>query len=518
MTHNDIINMGANRELFWDDYLLDLSPETGEKFAEQFVDKTTSLFHLEEPQKKEIIMRLDKSWEGKVCGYMHCFFDGSKYRLYYRASNGFSGEKLNKKASICLLLSDDGINWERPDLGLFEFEGNRNNNIVFLAEELDNFFIFKDENPACDPAALYKAVAQGPKSKEFPSGGLQAYFSSDGISWPKTPAHKLKGLSGNSKEHFFDSLNTAHWDKKLNKYRLYFRGFHGEGRFRDIRLALSDDFINWEDESLISVSAISGAALPDEQLYTNGILPYYRSPDMIAGFPVRYVERKWEPMFEQFPHKKWRLEKIERFGESRLGTALTDGLFLMSRDGLNFKRHDMAFLKPGIFREYNWVYGDCYQSWGLLETDADDPAAPREISFFVGEDYTSRPIGIRRYTIRLDGFACMQSGGSDVTVITKPFTFEGNTLTLNMSTSAAGFVSVEFLDAEKAPIPGFSGNDAYKLFGDDISIKALFKRGNGTSGHECSLDLSAIEGKVVRIRFILREAKLYSMQFVREEK
>jgi hypothetical protein len=94
-------------------------------------------------------------------------------------------------------------------------------------------------------------------------------------------------------------------------------------------------------------------------------------------------------------------------------------------------------------------------------------------------------------------------------VLTKPLIFEGNTLTLNMSTGAAGFIMVEFLTREGEAIPGFSGQDAYKLFGDHIALKAIFWRGDSASW-----DVSSLAGKPVRLRITLREAKLYAMQFV----
>jgi hypothetical protein len=508
MTHNNakntgIINIGSRRELFWDDFLL-------EKNLPELYTAEPAEFYQEEPQKKEIVLCLDKSWEGNSCGYFHYFFDGSQYRFYYRAGNGFSGERLTKNACICLLLSGDGIHWERPDLGLVEFGGNKNNNIVFQSEELDNFFIFKDENPACSPDRQYKAISQGPKTDEFPSGCLLSYVSYDGLSWAAGPP--LVGLGRASEEGFFDSLNTVHWDNELGKYRLYFRGHHGSNkkRIRDVRLALSEDFIHWEEQRPLSFTAVWNQAIPDEQLYTNGILPYYRASHILVGFPVRYVDRSWEPMFEQLPSILWRREKIDKY-EERLGTALTDGLFMHSRDGLNFIRGQDAFLKPGIFADNNWAYGDSYQGWGLLETQPES-GQQKEISFYVGEDYSSRPVSIRRYTIRPDGFVCLRAV-SERQILTRPFIFTGNTLMLNMSTSAAGYVMAEFLESDGRPIPGFSGEAGYRMFGDDLSLKALFKRGEAATA-----DLSPLENKAVRICFTLKEAKLYAMQFCREEK
>ena len=512
MTFNSSpINIGSRREVFWDDFLLE-TENNGPAGIFRITEQAEIL--LQEPQKKEIVLRLDKPWEGKACGYFHYFHDGEKFRFYYRASAGLSAEPhgishISKKASICVIISDDGIHWERPDLGLVEFNGNKNNNIIFSGDELDNFFVFKDANPACRPDELYKAITQGRRTPEQPSGGLLIYVSPDGFSW-QPASSPIRGLDFGSQKHFFDSLNTAHWDPVIGMYRLYYRGFHeagNSGRFRDIRLALSPDFYNWEDKGLLCYGAAG-----DIQLYTNGILPYCRAPQRLVGFPVRYTERKWEPMFDQLPHREWRLEKMNRFSEPRLGTALTDCLFMTGNDGINFTRYDEAFLKPGIFGEYNWVYGDCYQGWGLLETRQED-SGTQELSFFAGEDYTSQPVGIRRYTIRPDGFACLCAGDSERQIVTKPFIFSGNILALNMSTSAAGFVMAEFLYPDGSPVSGFSGESGYRMFGDNLEIRTLFRRGNKDSGGTASSDVSSLEGKPVRIRFTLRDAKLYSMCF-----
>jgi hypothetical protein len=479
----EIINIGGRREVFWD-------PELLEEYSAEF--------RLAEPEKKEVVMRCDRPWEGTSCGYFHAFKDGDTFRMYYRGGNAFAEGELSKKGSVCLIESADGIHWTRPDLGLTEYRGSRANNII-MSGDIDNFFIFKDSNPACSLGERYKAVAQGIKTGERPNGGLWAYVSADGLSFAQL------GDKPVLEEGYFDSLNTVHWDPPSGVYRLYFRGFHEgrTGKLRDIRTAVSPDFIHWGE----SLSLNYGGA-PEEQLYTNGILPYYRAPHIKAGFPVRYVERKWEPMFEQLPSPAWRREKIKRY-ELRLGTALTDGLFMTSRDGLYFRRWEEPFLRPGPFRGNNWVYGDCYQSWGLLETPGEDPLAPREISFFAGEDYSCRPVALRRYTVRLDGFACLAASREPRTVLTKAVVFEGDTLSLNMSTGAAGFVMVEFLSPEGKPIPNYSGPAAYKLFGDDTDIRALFGRGDNVSR-----DLSPLAGKPVRLRFTLSEARLYAMQFI----
>lgn len=58
----------------------------------------------------------------------------------------------------CYAESKDGIHWTRPDLGLFEFNGSRNNNIIVIAGGLDNSTPFKDTRPDCPADQRYKAA------------------------------------------------------------------------------------------------------------------------------------------------------------------------------------------------------------------------------------------------------------------------------------------------------------------------------------------------------------------------
>ena len=230
-------------------------------------------------------------------------------------------------------------------------------------------------------------------------------------------------------------------------YWCYIRDFH-EG-VRDIRVATSTDFRTWtEPERITFVDS------PDEPLYTNQVRPYDRAPHLFLGFPTRYVERRWSPTFDALPdpaHRQARMKFSPRFG-----TAVTDGQFMTSRDGRTFRRWDETFLRPGPERKDNWLYGDGYQSLGLLETAADDPTAPPELSIYVGEDHWKRPTRLRRYTLRVDGFVALHARRKAGELVTKPFVFRGKTLSLNFATSAAGNLRVEVDDLTGRPLPGFT--------------------------------------------------------------
>ena len=157
-------------------------------------------------------------------------------------------------------------------------------------------------------------------------------------------------------------------------------------------MATSADFRTWTKPEILRY-----VDSPDEQLYTNQSFPYYRAPHLFVGFPTRYVERPWSPAFDALPDREHR-ERRMKF-HPRYGTAITDGLFMTSRDGRTFRRWDEAFLRPGVERRHNWLYGDGYQNWGLLETAAADPDAPPELSVYAIEDNWKRATRLRRFTL-----------------------------------------------------------------------------------------------------------------------
>ncbi|MCP4788358.1 MAG: hypothetical protein GY903_18090 [Fuerstiella sp.] len=83
--------------------------------------------------------------------------------------------------------------------------------------------------------------------------------------------------------------------------------------------------------------------------------------------------------------------------------------------------------------------------------------------------------------------------------------FQGSTLELNYSTSAAGSVSVEIQDVNGDPIDGRALADCHEIFGDEIERTVTWKDGTG---------LKQLAGRPVRLRFVMKDADLFSFQFV----
>lgn len=471
LAETSAITIGSRLELFVDNYLI-ASLKGGAQLR------------LREPIRREVAILHDQPWEGNSCGYHTVFQDGNLYRMYYRGGEQtFKGEPPAHPFTVCYAESSEGIRWRKPDLGLVEYDGSKHNNILWLGEAGHNFVPFKDANPNCKPEARYKAVALEGK-------GLTAFQSADGIHWSRMSDKPILSQGA------FDSQNLVFWDTLRGEYRAYWRDFRNG--LRDIRTAVSKDLLHWSEPVWLSYP---GA--PPEQLYTNQVIPYYRAPHIFLGFPTRYLDRGWSDSMRTLPELEHRLQRSET--SPREGTALTDGLFMASRDGVTFHRWDRAFIRPGLRTADNWVYGDNYQSWGIVETDSAIENSPKELSIYATESYwTGKSCKLRRFTLRVDGFVSVEAPLDGGELVTKPIVFEGRHLYLNFSTSAAGSIRVEIQGVDGKSVEGYALTDCPDVFGDALERVVTWKVGS---------DLGALAGKPVRLRFVLKDADLFSIRF-----
>jgi hypothetical protein len=239
-------------------------------------------------------------------------------------------------------------------------------------------------------------------------------------------------------------------------------------------------------------------------LYTNQVKPYFRAPHLLIGFPTRYIDRGWSDSMRALPELQQR--QLRASSTQRYGTALTEGLLMASRDGVQFDRWNEAFLRPGMQRPGTWHYGQQYIAWHVVPTRSALPGAPDELSLYACESYWTAPgSAVRRYTLRLDGFASVSAPFGGGQLVTRPLRFAGDKLQLNVATSAAGGVRVELQEVDGQPIEGYSLAECNTVFGDDVDRVATWKQG---------ASVKQLAGRPVRLRFQLRDADLYALQFV----
>ena len=481
----DPIDIGSRRELFVDQRLI-----------ENLDHAKLTLHH---PQPREVAIRFDQPWEGNTSGYPTVMRDGNLFRMIYRGHRMVweSGKLLMSHSPVvCYAESRDGITWTKPDLRKFPLLGKMAkqvadplaNNIVWPGSPYSGTFVpFLDTRPGCPSAEKFKAVGGNYKT------GLHLFTSPDAINWEK-------GEKAIFKQGALDSMNVVFWEPREEQYVLYFRTV--VDGMRSISMATSPDLHNWSEPV-----ALDYPGSPPQQMYTNGIQPYYRAPHIRFGFPTRYTARPIMDQLRSLEPVKLRAELTAAY--ARVGSDLSDGLFMSSRDGIQFHRWDEAFMRPGPeagASRSNWMYGDNYQSYGLYETASQIDGAPNEISMLFSEGYWREGESrVRRYTIRLDGFVSVQAPFRGGEMITKPVVFEGDELRINYSTSAAGSLRVELQDATGSPLPGFALDDCIESIGDRVEHTVRWKNGS---------DVGRLSGQPVRLRFVMKDADVYSFQFM----
>ena len=453
------VQIGTDRQLFLDEFW------TAESHG--------LTRRLNTPELKEPAIRSEHPWEARLSAYHSAFHDGERWRMYYQCAGGSATDPgaLNLQAYA---ESDDGISWNKPSLGLIEYEGSTANNIVYAGPGSE-MAVFLDANPKASEDQKYKAVVRSPSGEEM-TRVLYAMVSADGLSWRRMSESPV--LTDGP----FDSHNVPFWDERLGKYVIYTRGAAGsggpfKGGYRWIRRATSEDFVNWSP-----LESIETGETPTEHLYTNAYTPYERAPGTYLMFPSRLV-------LERSPDPDW---------EREYGGGVSDIVFMSSRDGINFDRSFKgAWIRPGP-EEENWHERGIYIGSGIVQT------SPEEMSIYSRQHSRLPTTHLRRYSLRTDGFVSMSAGFGGGDFITRPFMFSGGELELNYSTSAVGSVQVEIQDDEGRPVPGYSMVDGREMFGDEIE-GAYRWNGDG--------DLARLAGTLVRLRFALKDADLFAFRF-----
>ncbi|MBE6572889.1 MAG: hypothetical protein E7652_00675 [Ruminococcaceae bacterium] len=446
----DAIDIGDSRQLFIDNYMIDTS-------------SSDAVYGFGSLVKKEAVFTFNKDYESYNTVYHNIsqLPDGS-YRMYYKATSNSGYTR-----RICYIESDDGINWSRPNLYTNTSQGGASNIVTDEVCRPDNLFVFYDTNPDCPENERWKGVygqwGDG-LFLELSREGDGNYFAFGSYE------RKMMSTPTETEGCYFDTLNTMYWDENRGKYVAFVRGFHEGSNYnldkdyvannptkisRDIRYSESDDCINWSIPVPISYSDNI-----DYQMYTNCITPYFRSEDLYVGLPTKFT----------------------------LDPVSTEALLMCSRDLVNWKRYGNAFISPNLPEVYG--HGDCYPAVGMIQT------GENELSLYMAEHSSSKDCSVLyRYTMRLDGFRAVLGTAQGSTMVTKPFTFEGNSLAINCATA----------DAMRVTLSDFSGNAITSdwFAADSADYNVIFKDGN----------VADFQGVPVTLTFELKNSSIYSFKF-----
>lgn len=519
-----VYDLGTKRELFIDDFFIhSLEGDVAKRTHEMIPD--------------DIILTLDEPHENtnnSAASYSSLLYDGKRYLFYYRAYSRLATKSAPEGRSgyiLCVAESTDGINFRKSPVNLHASGYNvvldSDSTACLIQNGEENVCpgvatAFYDTNPACPGNERYKMIVTNEKAGCF----MFLFVSPDGYDFKlKCGPFKLGERSA------FDSANQAFYDPNIGKYRLYHRGIRLAGPTwkRTIMTHVTEDFITFTEQKWLRFDEeFDSLFARGQELYTNGIRPYFRAPHILLGFPMRYVDGSVtpgmhlpSPYHEYTPNTdydgEWNSRVFARPNLAirevyvkkmlRQALAATEGVLITSRDGSNFTGVPESLIKPPP-QDDSWVYGSGTVAIGMAVTKSRfGHGAPDELSFYAVEgNWSDNVARYRRYHIRMDGFVSLHFGMKGGIMVTPRFTFTGGRLSVNIATGALAGFSAEIRDENGCPIPGYSFEESLPEIGDDLEMIARWKQRGP--------DLRPLEGKVIQLAIRAYQADLYSLCFL----
>ena len=367
----------------------------------------------------------DKPWEQRFDNlYGNIVFDEDEqlYKCWYspfiisnrclpgmslteRQAKKYEGRK-DMEMGICYAVSDDGLNWRKPNLGLVDYDGNKQNNLVWRGPH--GAGIIKDQQET-DPNRRYKTIFQG----------IKVSTSADGLNWSDT--QKIECNSAG------DTHNNAIWSTELGKYVAFTRTWAktarkivdmesktNHGWCRQVSRMESPDFVNWSDTEVI----IDGSSW-ELQPYA---MPVFKHADIYLGLIAihdQVSDRVWTELAWSADTKVW--ERINE-GEPLINCSST---------------------------ELDYDYGCIYAC--LSPVFLDD-----EIRlYYGGSDWLH--FGWRRgclalATLRPDGFAGYEQIDQSISgnLKTTPFSYSGEQLKVSADIASKGIIDLKIIDSNNS--------------------------------------------------------------------
>lgn len=489
--HPSKLSPGLKKQLLFDDAII----EVREGFTP--VMNPTLCTHVP-------VLAPEKPWEQRGCSAPTVMLDEGVYRMWYCAG-GQDGVP-----RCCYATSTDGMRWERPDLGLIDYEGRRDNNIVLMNYEgsgdhnvtyFHHGSMFKD--PVDRPERRFKCIYGGghyayesvyaggarfrydtapPATWRYP--GVAGAYSADGIRW--TAYEDL------IMPWYTDTNNVAFWDDRIRKYVAYVRWNEYLRVENDVQTGSFDYRAIGRTES----EAFEHFPLPEKILEPDFTHP--EDADMWGGGLYDSAALKYPFASDAY----FIFTAAYHHTNDTLDVELAT-----SRDGVHFTRWREPFVRLGPAGAFDSMM--IYMGIGML------PVGDEIWLYYGGFDRPHDQVTEQEYApaigyarIRLDGFVSQDAPGQGGVLTTRPFVPEGDHLEMNLDGSSRGWLKVEILDETMQPLEGFTEKEADRLSGNDVRHVATWggKR-----------DLSAVRGKTVRLRFTGQSVKLYAFQFARSD-
>lgn len=446
------------------------------------------------PVKAGVALERNKPWEsGGITGGMVIQHEGV-VRYYYGGSE-FTGPGDYGVARSCYAESRDGVVWSKPELGQVEYEGSTANNIMAMGGNV--FF-----DPLAEAAQQYKMVALEGEMSDLENAGLYIFYSRDGLEWAKHPQRVFAFCP--------DGTNQIVYDPKTQKYLAYFRQWvpRSMGTFynspvmplRTLGMVVLDDpLAAWPVDERVPKYYLWGEGhLPTPSMqFRKVIYADEQDPpecDIYHGSVERYAWAAdvWLAFPSVFRHQLGTLDG------GHLETQLA-----VSRDGIHWTRYRTPYVRLGLEGE-----GDneaIYMGIGIVRNGDElyqyynGRSVPREgLPTAPGwsEDF--------RVVQRLDGFVSADAPYSGGELTTAPVIYRGEALCLNVDAAATGHVLVEIQDEHGQAIEGYELARADLISGNHLAKKVTWRGSD---------KLKIKPDQPIRLRFVMRNCKLYAFQF-----
>jgi len=447
------------------------SVQTGDRTI-LFVDDNAILYRsgtrriLQQPKRHAANPMIDetKPWEVAI-GYCTVYRDigTGLHQCWYQAYSGNHADNRTRRVVVCYATSTDGVVWEKPNLGLYDYNGENNTNIVLVGNggRSVNYgaSVLVDHRDS-DMEKRYKMAYWdfvNVEGRQVP--GLCVAFSRDGIHWVKhSKAPLLQGAYGDPTQPPLSakSQDEPHtrpaisdvidlmWDPRRDSFVIYSKTWIDapDGRRfwkRAIMRTESKDFVDWSVPQLIIV--------PDDS-----------DLGQIHGASVFYIHGVYLAM----------LQRLDFGGFDRGGTGNMPAELALSRDGIHWHRsfQDEMFLPvTGDGRTFDA---------GCLWTSSTPIHLPEETRFYYGaypgwnSDLEKDSTGIGLAILPRDRYVAIESANSIGQVTLKSIQL-GNVKRVTVNADATnGEVRVELLTAEGYRVAGYTRDQSIVINGNSL--------------------------------------------------
>lgn len=452
-------------------------------FIDDFLIESTDLkrrFHQPKYHEKSPVLKPEMAWEkSKTAAFAAPFSDGvwfdskqKMFMMWYRSATG----------RTCLALSEDGVEWKRPELVL-EPASN-----VVLKSNRDAATVVLDHQ-ADDEKERFKLFEARTKKSPY---HIALRVSADGKKW--SDEMKVSGPSWDRSTIFYNPFRSL-WVASIRGHDHV--GQEGVHRLRCYREANNArDVLGWTQHTDL---VAKGDYIPgDLQPWVAADKLDPRNPDP----RFKHIEPQLYNL-DVFPYESllvglftiWQgpdNETCQALGIHKRNEVLVG----FSRDGFHWDRSNRErFL--GVSEDPKaWNAGNVQSVGGGCLVVGDK-------LYFYCSGRTMQPAdsgATGLATMRRDGFASMDAGDVQGSLTTKLLKFSGANLFVNLESQRGG-LQVEVMDEQGKVMDEFSRDKCLPLVGDSAKVVVRWRGGK---------DLSSLAGKPVRLRFYLTRGSLYS--------